>query len=339
MLKNSCFIIAELSANHGGSLEIAVETVRAAKRAGANAIKLQTYTADTITINSTQDYFKISQGTHWDGKFLYDLYKEAYLPWEWHKKLFETAKEEDLVCFSSPFDFTAVDFLETLDCPIYKIASFEITDIPLIAYVAQKGKPMIISTGIATVEDIELAIKTCKDAGNNDITILKCTSAYPAAAEDAHILTIPDIIKRFNVKSGLSDHTLGIEAPVVSVCVGGTVIEKHFILDKSIGGPDAHFSLDEKEFTEMVKSVRTAEKLLGHVDYELTAKKKKSREFSRSLFIVEDVRAGDVLTSGNVRSVRPGYGLHPRHYKEVLGKKFNTNLKKGEPLSLKHIDS
>tara|TARA_R110000765_G_scaffold143852_4_gene245605 strand:- start:181 stop:1206 length:1026 start_codon:yes stop_codon:yes gene_type:complete len=337
MLKNNCFIIAELSANHGGKLEIAKETVRAAKRAGADAIKLQTYTADTITMNGTQNHFKISQGTHWDGQYLYDLYKEAYLPWEWHKELFDTAKEEGLVCFSSPFDFTAVDFLETLDCPIYKIASFEITDIPLIEYVAKKGKPIIISTGIAALEDIELAIKTCKDVGNNDITILKCTSAYPADPEDSHLLTIADIIKRFNVRSGLSDHTLGIEAPVVSVCVGGSVIEKHFILDKSIGGADAHFSLDEEEFTKMVKAVRTAEKMLGHVDYELTEKKKTSREFCRSLFIVKDVKAGDVLTKENIRSIRPGYGMHPKHFKDILGKSFGKDLVKGTPLEENHI--
>ena len=334
----SIFIIAELSANHGNSLDIAKETVRAAKRAGADAIKLQTYTADTITMNGKQDYFKITHGTHWDGQYLYDLYKEAYLPWEWHKELFETAKEEGLICFSSPFDFSAVDFLESLNCPIYKIASFEITDIPLIEYVAKKGKPIIISTGIATIEDIELAIETCKNVGNNDITILKCTSAYPAEPEDAHLLTIPDIIKRFNVKSGLSDHTLGIEAPVVSVCVGGSVIEKHFILDKAIGGADAHFSLDEEEFTAMVKAVRTAEKLLGHVDYELTDKKKKSREFCRSLFIVQDVKKGDILSKENIRSIRPGYGMHPKHYYEVLGKKFLKDQEKGTPLEFEQIN-
>ena len=338
-MENKTFIIAELSANHGGSIDIAKQTIRAAKRAGADAIKLQTYTADTITTNGKQDHFKITQGTFWDGQYLYDLYKEAFLPWEWHKELFETAKEEGLVCFSSPFDFTAVDFLEELNCPIYKIASFEITDIPLIEYVAKKRKPIIISTGIASLEDIELAIQTCKDAGNNDITILKCTSAYPADPADSNLLTIPDIINRFDVKSGLSDHTLGIEAPVVSVCVGGTVIEKHFILNKDIGGPDAHFSLDEAAFTEMVKAVRNAEKMLGKVDYELTEKKLKSREFSRSLFIVEDVKAGDVLTPDNVRSIRPGYGLHPKHYGEVLGKTFMQDAIKGTPLTLPLINN
>ena len=338
MQENKCFIIAELSANHGGDIDIAKETIRAAKRAGADAIKLQTYTADTITTNGKQDHFKIQHGTHWDGVYLYDLYKDASLPWEWHKELFDIAKEEGLICFSSPFDFTAVDFLEELNCPIYKIASFEITDIPLIKYVAEKGKPIIISTGIASLDDIELAIDTCKSVGNNDITILKCTSAYPAAPEDSHLLTIPDIIERFGVKSGLSDHTLGIEAPVVSVCVGGSVIEKHFILNIEVGGPDAHFSLDEKAFSEMVKAVRNAEKMLGKVDYELTDKKLKSREFSRSLFVVNNVKKGDLITSKNVRSIRPGYGLHPKFYNELLGKTFNQDILKGEPLSLTMIN-
>ncbi len=338
MKNDSVFIIAELSANHGGSIEIAKETIRAAKRAGADAIKLQTYTADTITMNGKQNHFKITQGTHWDGQYLYDLYKEASLPWEWHKDLFELAKEEGLICFSSPFDFTAVDFLEELNCPIYKVASFEITDIPLIQYMASKGKPIIISTGIATLEDIELAIETCKKEGNSDITILKCTSAYPAEPEDANLLTIPDIISKFGVKSGLSDHTLGIEAPVVSVCVGGTVIEKHFILDKSVGGPDAHFSLDEKEFTEMVSAVRKAEKLLGNVDYQMNDKKRKSREFCRSLFVVEDIQSGEILTEKNIRSIRPGYGLHPKHYKDILGKKATGNIARGTPLSFNLIN-
>ena len=335
---NKTFVIAELSANHGGEIEIAIETIRAAKRAGADAIKLQTYTADTITIDSKKDYFKINHGTAWDGQFLYDLYKDAALPWEWHQKLFEVAKEEGLICFSSPFDFKAVDLLEELNSPIYKIASFEITDIPLIEYAASKGKPIIISTGIAGVEDIELAIETCKKVGNNDITILKCTSAYPAAPEDANLLTIPDIAKRFGVKVGLSDHTMGTEAPAIAVALGATVIEKHFILDKKIGGADAHFSLDEVEFKQMVDAVRLTEIMLGKVDYEMTEKKKKSREFSRSLFIVEDVKGGDILTEKNVRSIRPGFGMHPKFLKEVLGKKFNSSYEKGMPLKFENID-
>ncbi|MEN8809867.1 MAG: pseudaminic acid synthase [Flavobacteriales bacterium] len=338
MDNKTCFIIAELSANHGGKIEITLETVRAAKRAGADAIKIQTYTADTITFDSKKEHFKINQGTHWDGQYLYDLYKEAYLPWEWHAEIFKVAKEEGLVCFSSPFDYTAVDFLEELNTPIYKIASFEITDIPLIEYAASKGKPMIISTGIAEIEDIELAIQTCKKAGNNDITILKCTSAYPASLEDANLITIPDIMKRFGVKSGLSDHTLGTEAPAIAVALGATVIEKHFILDKSIGGPDAHFSLDEKEFAEMVSAVRKAEEMMGKVDYEMTEKKKKSRQFSRSLFVVEDVRKGEVLTEENVRSIRPGFGMHPKYLKELLGTKFSQDIERGTPLSFELIN-
>lgn len=332
--KDKCFIIAELSANHGGSLEIAKETVRAAKRAGADAIKLQTYTADTITIDVKTDDFKIKQGTAWDGQYLYDLYKDASLPWEWHKTLFELAKEEGLVCFSSPFDKSAVDFLEELDTPIYKVASFEITDIPLITYMASKQKPMIISTGIANIEDIELAVEACKSVGNNAIAILKCTSAYPADPEDANLLTIPDIIQRFGVASGLSDHTMGIEAPMIAVALGANVIEKHFILDKSIGGPDAHFSLDEKEFKKMVDAVRLTEKMMGKVDYEMSEKKMKSREFSRSLYVVANVKEGELLTEENVRSIRPAFGLHPKYLTEILGKTFTKNLDKGTPLDV-----
>ena len=333
MDRTKCFIIAELSANHGGKLEIALETVRAAKRAGADAIKLQTYTADTITLESKKEYFKINQGTHWDGQYLYDLYKDAFLPWEWHKPIFALAKKEGLVCFSSPFDFTAVDFLEKLNCPIYKIASFEITDIPLIEYVASKGKPIIISTGIAEIQDIELAISACKSQGNNDITILKCTSAYPSDPADANLKTIADIQKRFNVKVGLSDHTMGIEAPMIAVAMGAQVIEKHFILDKSIGGADAHFSLDEKEFKQMIDAVRLTEKMMGKIDYEMTEKKQKSRQFSRSLFITKNVNIGETISKDNVRSIRPGFGLHPKELPSIIGKKFSQNQEKGTPLS------
>tara|TARA_Y100000385_G_scaffold290178_1_gene362265 strand:+ start:111 stop:1139 length:1029 start_codon:yes stop_codon:yes gene_type:complete len=338
-IKSKVFIIAELSANHNGSIETALETVRAAKRAGADAIKLQTYTAETMTIDCKNDFFMIKQDTAWDGEYLFDLYKRAYTPWEWHQEIYNLAKEEGLICFSSPFDNSAVDFLEELNSPIYKIASFEITDIPLIEYSASKGKPMIISTGIAEVKDIELAIDTCRKVGNNDVTILKCTSAYPADPKDANLLTIPDIKSKFGVKVGLSDHTMGIEGPVVAVALGATVIEKHFILDKNIGGPDAHFSLDEKEFTKMVISVRKAEEMIGKVDYEMTEKKKKSRQFSRSLFVVEDVKKGDVLTKENVRSIRPGFGLHPKYLSEIIGKEFNQDIDKGTPLSSKDINN
>lgn len=337
-LKNdNCFIIAELSANHGGDIEIAKETVRAAKRAGADAIKLQTYTANTITLDVKSKDFKIKQGTHWDGQYLYDLYKEASLPWNWHKTLFDLAEEEGLICFSTPFDKTSVDFLEELGNPIYKVASFEITDIPLIEYIAKKGKPIIISTGIAVIQDIELAIEACRKVGNDQITILKCTSAYPALPQDANLLTIPDIKDRFGVPSGLSDHTLGIEAPIIAVAFGAQVIEKHFILDKKIEGPDAHFSLDESEFSEMVNAIRKTELMIGKVDYSMNEKKKKHREFSRSLFISEDVKTGDFISYKNVRSVRPGYGLHPKHLNEIIGKKFNRDLEKGTPMSMSFI--
>lgn len=331
------FIIAELSANHNGNLEIACETIRAAKRAGADAIKLQTYTADTITLDCKRDDFKIKD-TIWDGKYFYDLYKEAYTPWEWHETLFDVAKEEGLICFSSPFDKSAVDFLETLGNPIYKIASFEITDTPLIEYVAKKMKPIIISTGIATVEDIQLAIDTCISVGNNDITLLKCTSSYPAPIEDANLVMINDLAERFHVNAGLSDHTMGITVPIVATVLGAKVIEKHFILDRSIGGPDASFSLNEQEFTAMVKAVRETEVAIGRIDYSLSDKKIKSREFARSLYVAEDIKAGEIITEVNVRSVRPGFGLHPKYYNQLLGKKIKIDLELGTPLRFDDVE-
>lgn len=335
---DAVFIIAELSANHGQKLEVTVETIKAAKRAGADAIKLQTYTPDTITIDCDNEYFtNILNDTIWEGRKLYDLYKEAYTPWEWHKELFRVAKEEGLICFSTPFDKTAVDFLEKFNPPVYKIASFEIQDIPLIEYAASKGKPMIMSTGIAELEDIELAVKTCRAVGNNDIILLKCTSSYPAPIEEANLLTIPNLKKRFGVEVGLSDHTLGIVAPVVAVTLGARVIEKHFILDKSIGGPDASFSLDEKEFTTMVQAIRQAEQAVGKVTYELSDKVKASRKFARSLFVVKDVRAGETLTEENIRSIRPGFGMHPKYLNKILGKKAKIFLERGKALSISDI--
>lgn len=328
-----CFIIAELSANHNGDINTAIETIKAAKRCGADAIKLQTYTPDTITIDCDNEYFQIEHGTLWDGNTLYNLYKEAYTPWEWHEELFNVAKEEGLICFSSPFDASAVDFLEKLDVPAYKIASFEIQDIPLIEYVASKGKPIILSTGIAQEEDIYFAVETCKRMGNNDIALLKCTSSYPAPLEIANLRTIPDMKSRFGTEVGFSDHTYGFLAPVVATTLGAKIIEKHFILNKAIGGPDADFSLDENEFGEMVKAVRNAEKLLGSVSYNLEEKVKKNVKFARSLFVVEDVKKGDLLTDKNIRSIRPGFGMHPKYYREVLGKKFNQAVKKGTPLN------
>ncbi|MFN5333773.1 MAG: pseudaminic acid synthase [Bacteroidota bacterium] len=330
------FIIAELSANHNGSLEVALETVRAAKRAGADCIKLQTYTADTITINSDKDDFLI-KGTIWNGKNLYQLYQEAYTPWEWHAEIMKVAKEVGLVFFSSPFDKTSVDFLESLDVPAYKIASFEITDIPLIEYVASKGKPVIISTGIATHEDIELALDACYRMGNKEVALLKCTSSYPAPIEEANMIMVKDIAARYGVLTGLSDHTMGGTVPVVATCFGARIIEKHFILDRSIGGPDASFSLNEGEFTDMVKAVREAEKAIGLVDYNLTEKQKKGRVFSRSLYVVEDIKAGDIVTEKNVRSIRPGFGLHPKYYASILGKTVKQDMKAGTPFLLDHI--
>lgn len=334
---NKTFIIAELSANHNGSLETALKTIVAAKRAGADAIKLQTYTADTITIDCKNDKFRIKQGTIWDGEYFYDLYKKAYTPWEWHPKLFEVAKNEGLICFSSPFDFSAVDLLEGLETPAYKIASFEITDIPLIEYVAAKGKPVIISTGIARFDDIELAIDACKRKNNEQIILLKCTSSYPTPYAEANLLMIPELAARFNVLTGLSDHTMGIIAPVVAVALGARIIEKHFIIDRSIGGPDSSFSLNEKEFSDMVKAVRIAEQSVGSVEYNLSEEQVKSREFCRSLFVVSDISEGEQITARNIRSIRPGYGLHPKHYFEVLGKKAKVKLERGTPLNLDQL--
>lgn len=330
---SSVFIIAELSANHNGSLETALATIKAAKRAGANAIKLQTYTADTLTIDCDKPDFIIKSGSIWDGRTYYDLYKEAFTPWEWHEVLFKAAKDEGLVCFSSPFDPTAVDFLEGLNTPAYKIASFEITDIPLIEYVASKGKPVIISTGIATDEDIQLAIDACKGMGNEQVALLKCTSSYPAPIDEANMVMVKDMAERFGVITGLSDHTMGSTVPVVATCFGAKIIEKHFILDRSIGGPDASFSMTEEEFAQMVKLVRETEKAIGIVDYNLTDKQIKGREFSRSLYIVKDIKSGEIFTEENVRSIRPGYGLHPKYYKDVLGKKAKRDFMRGEPLT------
>jgi len=332
------YIIAELSANHGGKIEIAKASIIAAKEAGADAVKIQTYTADTITLDCDNEYFQIKQGTLWDGKTLHDLYEEAYMPWEWQPELKAYADEIGITLFSSPFDKTAVDFLEKMDVPAYKIASFEITDTPLIEYVASKGKPIIISTGIATLADVEEAVAACKRAGNDQIVLLKCTSAYPAPLDEANLRTIPNLAETFSVIAGFSDHTLGITAPVAAVTLGAKVIEKHFILDRSVGGPDADFSLDLAQFTQMVQAVRDVEKMLGKVDYSISAKIEKSRQFARSLFIAEDIAKGEVITEKNVRSVRPGYGLHPRHLKKILGKKAALPLFKGTPLRWEMIE-
>lgn len=330
------FIVAELSANHGHKLEVALESVRAAKEAGADAVKIQTYTADTITLDCDADDFKV-KGTLWDGRTLYDLYQEAYTPWEWHQAIFDEAKKCGLICFSTPFDKTAVDFLEDLGNPIMKIASFEITDIPLIEFAAKKGKPMVISTGIAMPEDIELAVKTCKDAGNDDITLLKCTSSYPAPIEDANLMTMVDMKQRYGVKVGLSDHTMGYDVAVAAVALGATLVEKHFILDRSIGGPDAAFSMEIGEFDAMVKSIRNVEKAIGEVVYPTDPTKIKGREFSRSLYVAKDIKSGEKFTEENVRSVRPGFGLHPKYLEKIIGRRSNLDLHKGERFDLDYL--
>jgi pseudaminic acid synthase len=331
--KDGVFIIAELSANHGGKIEIAKETIKAAKEIGANAIKLQTYTADTLTLDCDNDDFIIKGGTLWDDKKLYDLYQESYLPWEWHEELFKYAREIGIDIFSSPFDKTAVDFLEQFNPSAYKIASFEITDYELIRYTASKMKPIIISTGIATKDEIQDAVDICKEVGNKNIILLKCTSSYPAPLEDANLLTIPDLAQTFKVTSGFSDHTLGNTAPIVAVTLGAKVIEKHFIIDKSVGGVDADFSLDKEEFSQMIQSIRDTEKLLGCIDYSMNKKKEKSRRFSRSLYITQDIKAGESFTSENIRSIRPGYGMHPKYLKSILGTKAKKSYKFGDRLN------
>ncbi len=335
--KSPTFIIAELSANHGNDINIAKETIKAAKEVGADAVKLQTYTADTLTIDCDNEYFQLDSGTIWDGQTLYKLYSQAYTPWEWHKELIEYANSLGLECFSTPFDKTAVDFLEELNVSAYKVASFEIQDIPLIEYMASKGKTMIMSTGMATLADIDEAINACKRMDNEQIILLKCTSSYPAKIEDANLKTIPNLMDTFDVVSGLSDHTLGITVPIVSVALGAKVIEKHFILDKSIGGPDASFSLDKEEFRSMVDAVREAEKSLGKIDYDLHEKKTKNVKVSRSLFVVKDVKKGEVFTNENVRSIRPGYGMHPKFIEEILGKESSCDMKRGTPLEWGYV--
>lgn len=337
-LKQNVFIIAELSANHNGSLQTALDTITAMSLSGADAIKLQTYTPDTITLDCDNEMFTISQGTLWDKRKFYDLYAEAMTPWEWHEALFNHAKNLGMQAFSSPFDPSAVDFLDSLDVPAYKIASFEITDIPLIEYTAAKGKPIIISTGIATLDDIHEALDACRRVGNDQITLLKCTSAYPAALEEMNLLTIPDMIEHFGITVGLSDHTMSLSAPVAAVALGARVIEKHFILSRDMGGADSAFSLEPNEFRDMVDAVRDTEKLMGKVTYDLSQKSLKSREFSRSLFIAEDVKAGEVITVKNVRSVRPGFGMAPKYQKEIMGKTFKTDYARGTPLAWEHIE-
>ena len=326
------YIIAEMSANHNMDYDRAVRIVRAAKEAGADAIKIQTYTADTITLDCDAPDFQITQGTLWDGRTFHDLYAEAYTPWEWQPKLQELAKELDIDFFSSPFDFTSVDFLEEMKVPAYKVASYEITDIPLIRKIASLKKPVIISTGIAMEEDIELALKTCKEAGNEDVILLKCCSAYPSPYEDINLRTMVDMADRFDCLTGLSDHTEGHAVSCAAVAMGAKVIEKHLTLRRADGGVDSAFSMEPEEFAEMVKNIRISEKAMGHATYELTKKQISGRDFSRSLYIAEDMEAGDVFTEDNLRSVRPGFGLHPKYYDEILGRRVTHAVTKGTPL-------
>ncbi len=328
------YVIAELSANHNGSLQIALDSIKAAKECGANAIKLQTYTADTLTLNCNNKDFMVDGGTLWDGKSLHELYQEAYTPWEWHKELFEYARSIDIDIFSTPFDKTAVDFLEELNPSAYKIASFEITDYELVRYAASKMRPMIISTGIATIDEILDVVNICKSVGNEDIALLKCTSQYPAPLEEANLKTISNMKDTFGVEVGFSDHTLGSTAPVVAVTLGAKIIEKHFIIDRSIGGADCEFSMNKSEFLHMVNAIRDTEKLLGIVDYTLNEKKAKQRRFSRSLYVSKDIKKGEVFNEENIRSVRPGYGMHPKYFKEVMGKKAEKNYTFGDRFQL-----
>ena len=337
-MSGKTFIIAELSANHGHRLDLALESVRAAREAGADAVKIQTYTADTLTIDCDSPDFVVKGTALWDKRTLYDLYSEAFTPWEWHAAIFEEARRIGLTCFSTPFDKSAVDFLESLGNPIYKIASFEITDIPLIRYVASKHKPVIISTGIATLDDIAMAVDACRSEGNDDITLLKCTSAYPAPVEDANLATMCDYPSRFGVRAGISDHTEGCEVALAAVALGASVVEKHFILDRSIGGPDAAFSMQKDEFAAMCASIRKTEKAIGNVSYHAGGDRIEGRQFSRSLYVVRDMKKGDVITEENVRSIRPGFGLHPKYLPELLGKRVNQDLKKGLRFSLEFID-
>lgn len=327
------YIVAEMSANHNQSYDQAVEIVRAAHRAGADAVKLQTYTPDTLTIQSDNPVFEIGEGTIWARRTLYDLYGEAYTPWDWQPKLKMVAAELGLDLFSSPFDPTAVAFLEEMDVVAFKVASFEIVDLPLIRRIAQTGKPMIISTGMATLAEIDEAVRTARDAGAQQIALLKCTSAYPAPAEEMNLRTIPHLAAAFGLPVGLSDHTLGIAVPVAAVALGACIVEKHFTLSRSVPGPDSAFSLEPHEFRAMVDAIREAERALGRVSYEVTEREAASRVFRRSLFVVRDVKAGELLTEDNVRSIRPGQGLHTRYLEQVLGRRAREDVHRGTPLS------
>ncbi len=327
------YIVAELSANHRQDFQQAVQLIKAAKQAGADAVKLQTYTPDTITIKSDHECFRIGGGTLWDGRTLHDLYGEAYTPWEWHPKLKALARELGLDLFSSPFDSTAVDFLESIDMPAYKLASCELVDVPLIQKIAQTGKPLIMSTGMATNNEIEEAVEAARNAGADEIALLECTSAYPCPPEEIHLRNIPEMARRFGHPVGLSDHTKGIAVPVAAVALGACIVEKHLTLSRHQGGPDAEFSLEPHEFKEMVNAIRVAEKALGQSVIRPTAGESSTRVFRRSLFVVRDIEAGEMFTDANVRSIRPAHGLHTRYLPQVLGRRATRKIERGTPLS------
>lgn len=320
------YIIAEMSANHNGSLQTAFKIIDEAKKAGADAVKLQTYTADTITLNSRNPEFMIQTGGLWDGQSLHDLYQKAHMPWDWHKPLFEYAKEQNITIFSSPFDFSAVDLLESLDAPAYKIASFEVIDLPLIRYVAQTGKPMIISTGMADANEIAEAIATAKDAGNKELVVLHCVSGYPAPAADYNLRTLPDMAARFGTLVGLSDHTLDNTTAVASVVLGACVIEKHFTLDRNGGGADDSFSLEPADLQALCRDTKTTWQALGNVEYALKSSEQGNAQFRRSLYFVKDMKAGDMIDETCIRSVRPGFGLPPKFYDDLIGKRVTQNI-------------
>lgn len=337
-MEEKVFIIAELSGNHNGDIERAKKIIDGAVWAGADAIKLQTYTADTITLNCNTPDFKTGADTIWAGKTLYELYQEAYTPWEWHKELMEYAKRKGILAFSSPFDLTAVDFLEELDVPMYKVASFEINDIRLLRYIAKTQKPIIISTGVATEEEIEEALATCKEVGNDKITLLKCTSSYPTPITEVNLNTIPYLKNKYDVTVGLSDHTLGTEVAIAAVALGARVVEKHLTLRRADGGVDSAFSMEPNEFKDMVDAIRNVEQALGSQEYILTQKQLNSRRGMRSLYISEDVKRGDIISEDNIKSVRPSNGLNTRHWEEVIGKRFNNDFKKGTPMSMEIVE-
>jgi len=333
----SVYVVAEISANHNQDYEVAAHTIQAAKESGADAVKLQTYTPDTMTLPSNSEHFRIGKGTIWEGRNLYDLYREAYTPWEWQPKLKAIADDLPIDLFSSPFDPSAVDFLEEMGVPAYKVASFELIDIPLIERVARTGKPLIISTGMATLAEIEEAVRTVRDAGGTQIALLKCTSAYPAAPDEMNLRTIPHLAETFQTPTGLSDHSLGIAVPAAAVALGACIIEKHFTLSRQVPGPDSGFSLEPHEFKNMVEAIRTVEKALGHTRYGPTDHETHSLAFRRSLFVVKDIKRGETFTQENIRSIRPAYGLPPKYLKNILGRYATQDLKSGMPLEWKNV--